>query len=76
MENPCRNCVKPKRCPGCHDSCKERNKWLFLYRVDLKNEYRERLVTMQLIEMNNERKEKPIRKKPEPLRHGRKVAKV
>ena len=71
MKNPCRYCVAPKRCPGCHDSCKEHQKWLFLQRIDWKIEYRERVVTMQLIEMNNERKERPIRKKPEPLKHGR-----
>ena len=73
MENPCRYCVAPKRCQGCHDRCKEYKKWVFLQRIDWQNEYRERLVTIQMIEMNHERSSKQIRKKPEPLKHGRKV---
>ena len=74
MENPCRHCVAPKRCEGCHDRCRDYKKWVFLQRIDWQNEYRERLVTMQIIEMNNERKSKHIRKKPEPIQHGRIVA--
>lgn len=24
MNNPCKNCIAPKRHPGCHDSCPDR----------------------------------------------------
>ncbi len=73
MENPCRNCVEPKRCPGCHDKCAERKRWLFLEHITWKREYEERLVNMQMYEMTVERNSKPLRRKPEPLRHGRKI---
>ena len=28
QDNPCRKCVPPKRSPGCHDRCPDRDKWL------------------------------------------------
>lgn len=27
MKNPCIDCVAPKRYPGCHDSCQEKNEY-------------------------------------------------
>lgn len=73
MENPCRDCVAPKRHTGCHGSCKEHKKWLFLHHIEWKEEYQDRLVTIQMYEMSMERGNKKLRRKPEPLRHGRKV---
>ena len=26
-DNPCLNCKKPKRYPGCHGKCKDHAKW-------------------------------------------------
>lgn len=27
-DNPCRYCTPPKRNPGCHDRCPERDAWV------------------------------------------------
>ena len=26
-QSPCKDCTRPEKCPGCHDTCKDYRKW-------------------------------------------------
>lgn len=70
---PCNGCEKPIRHIGCHGTCKRFKDWRAEIEADHKAEYKERLVTMQLYDMAEKRKNTKRRHKPESLKHGRKV---
>ena len=70
---PCNGCVPPKRTVTCHSTCKEYKIWAMIQKLKQREEYKDRVVTMQIIEMRNSRTERQNKYLPEPLKHGRKT---
>lgn len=68
---PCKDC--PDRHINCHSSCEKYGEYQKKNNEQRDKDYKERLVTMQLYEMEQERKRKStISKRPNSLKHGRK----
>lgn len=68
---PCKDC--DKRQIGCHSTCKDYKEYCDLNKAEREKAYKERLVGMQIYEMEQERKRKSSSgKRPSPLMHGRK----
>ena len=68
MENPCRYCTEEQgRSETCHGSCNRHKRWKVVTRLRTKEEYKQRLVTMQLIDIANHQ----TKKVPKALKHGR-----
>ena len=68
---PCKDC--PDRHINCHSSCERYAEYKKKNNEQREKDYKERLVTMQLYEMEQERKRKStFSKRPSSLKHGRK----
>ena len=68
---PCKDC--PDRHIKCHASCERYVEYKKKNNEQREKDYKERLVTMQLYEMEQERKRKSsTAQRPSSLKHGRK----
>lgn len=68
---PCKDC--PDRVLGCHSKCEKYKEYSSKNEQRRNANYRECLTTMQIYEMQQERKKRASTlKRPESLKHGRK----
>jgi len=68
---PCKDC--PDRHIKCHASCERYADYKKRANEEREKDYKQRLVTMQLYEMEQERKRKSsTAQRPSSLKHGRK----